>query len=216
MTKGSYQVRTTRRRLAVAGTLALALGVGFGSGSAQAAKVSETAAGGLVPPLIDPPAGATTSVPFVQSFTLKGGKVKSKQTLDVDVTVNGFGNGLDSNQDLTALLVGPKGDHVALPVPNIGSGMSNLKFDSQSLLTPCNPLAIVSENCNYLQGGNAGGTIGTMTGSLNADIKPVFKGGNPKGTWRLIWRDFNDNPVTTTLGTTTLEVKTGKKFAKEG
>jgi hypothetical protein len=209
-------VRSNRNRLAVAGVLALALAAVAAPGSAQAAKVSETADGGLVPPFIDnPPGTADVSVSFVQEFKLKGGKVKKRQTLDVNVTVNGVGNGADSNGDLSARLVGPKGDDVFLPIPNVGSAMSNLEFDDQSLLVPCNPFAINSDDCNYLQGGDVDATVGTMSGELDAFINPSFKGGNPKGTWRLIWRDGDSDAVTTVLGETELEVKTGKRFAKE-
>lgn len=210
-------MRKKRTRLVVLG-LALALGAVVASGSAQAAKVTEDANGGLVPPLVTPAVGPSVSTPFVQTFRLRGKKVTGKQITDVNVTVNGAGNGPGSNFDLRALLVGPKGNS-ALLIPFeslIGSAMSNLEFDDQSILSPCNPFVFQSDECNYLQGGNPGGTVGTLTGGLNAFLNPVFKGGNPKGTWRLIWRDNNSDATTTTLGETTLEVKTARKFAKSG
>ena len=210
-------MRKHRNRLAAVGLAALALGVIVGPGTAQAAKVSEDAAGGLVPPFINNPEGTPdVSVPFVQDFRLRGKNVTKRQILDVNVTVNGVGNGADSNSDLSAQLVGPKGDNVFLPIPNIGSAMTNLEFDDQSVLVPCNPFAISSDDCNYLQGGDVDGLVGSMSGELTATLNPFYKGGNPKGTWRLIWRDDDDDVVTTVLGETELEVKTGRKFAKEG
>jgi hypothetical protein len=209
-------VRKNRTRLGVIGVAALALGLIVGPGTAQAAKVSEKADGGLVPPEVEPAVGPIVSTPFVQTFNLSGKKVRKRQITDVNVTVNGAGSSAGSNSDLTALLVGPKGNAVALPIPNLGSAMSNLEFDDQSILIPCNPVEFQSDQCNYLQGGDADGGVGTMTGVLGATINPFFRGGNPRGTWRLIWRDANSDAATTTLGETTLEVKTARKFAKEG
>jgi hypothetical protein len=209
-------VRKKQTRLAVLGLAALALGAIVAPGSAQAAKVSEKADGGLVPPIVAPAVGPAVQTPFVQTFRLRGKKVTRKQITDVNVTVNGAGSGAASNLDLTALLVGPKGNSAPVPIPIIGSAMSNLEFDDQSILSPCNPVAFQSDDCNYLQGGDAGGDVGTMTGELGAVFNPFFRGGNPKGTWRLIWRDTNADAVTTTLGDSTLEVKTARKFAKEG
>ena len=210
-------MRKNRKRLVVLGLAALALSAVVGPGSAQAAKVSEDASGGLVPPFINnPPGTADVSVPFVQDFRLRGKKVTKRQILDVNVTVNGVGNGADSNSDLSAQLVGPKGDNVFLPIPTIGSAMTNLEFDDQSVLVPCNPFAISSDDCNYLQGGDTDATVGTMSGELSATLNPFYKFGNPKGTWRLIWRDGDADPVTTVIGEVELEVKTGRKFAKEG
>ena len=153
--------------------------------------------------------------PLVQTFKLSGKNVKGKQVLDVNLTMNSSGSGAGANDDLRAKLVGPKGDVNGVPIPSLGSAMVNLKFDQQVLLVPCNPLDLVASDCNYLQGGNAAGTLGTMTGGLNDNVNPVYKGSNPKGTWTLFTWDTDPNATTSTLGTTTLEVKTGKKFAKE-
>lgn len=204
-----------RTRLALLGVTALALGVIVAPGTAQAAKVSEKANGGLVPPQVDPAVGPEVSTPFVQTFKLSGKKVKNRQVLDVDVIVNATGNGPDSNQDLSAVLVSPKGENAELFIPTVGSAMSNLEFTDQSMLFACNPVAFQSDQCNYLVGGDADGTVGTMTGELSSVLNPFFKGLNPKGTWRLIWRDANANAVTTAVGDVELEVKTGKKFAKQ-
>jgi hypothetical protein len=210
------KVRSTRKRLALAGLLALAFGVVGGTGSAQAAKVTESAAGGLVPPTIDGGPGlADSRAVFTQSFKLSGKNAKGKQVLDVNVTVNGVGSGDGSNDDLNAQLIAPNGDNTGIPIPDNGSAMSNLEFDDQSILRSCNPLTFNSDDCNYVQGAVAGLDVGTVTGELNASFNPVFRGNNPKGTWRIQWIDVNSNAITTTLGETTLEVKTGKKFAKD-
>jgi hypothetical protein len=213
-------VKKNRTRLAALGLAALAVTAIVGPGSAQAARVSEDAPGGLVPDEINNPFPTpNVSVPFVQEFRFKGKNVNKRQVLDVNVTVNGTGNGPGSNGGLTALLVAPKGEHAGIPLPGIGSAMSNLQFDDQSILRPCDPFLISRDDCNYLQGASPTSDIGTMTGELSSGHNPVFKGINPRGTWRLIWRD-NDfggaNTVSTVLGETELELKTGRKFAKEG
>jgi hypothetical protein len=205
-------MRSKRNRLSLLAVLALALSVVVGPGVAQGAKVTEKAAGGTVP--AETGAAPTVSTAFQQSFKLKGKKVKGKQILDVNVTVNATGSGNDTNDDLDMVLVSPKAGQVGLTLPSIGNAIVNLKFDDQAFAdTYCNPLTFTREDCNYIQGGN-GTTTGTVTGSFNAALNPQFKGGNPKGTWRLFTWD-NDAVVDNTLGETTLEVKTGKKFAKE-
>ena len=112
------------------------------------------------------------------------------------------------------ILVSPKNIEVFLPVLP-GNNRVNVEFDDQSDLFACNPLTFQARDCNYLQGGNSTGTIGTMTGKLGAELNPEFKGGNPKGTWTMYSYDLSPGAPITTLGTTTLEVKTGKKFAKD-
>jgi hypothetical protein len=202
--------------MALGAVLALALGAFVGPSTAQAAKAEESAAGGIVPAFVNNPVGvADVSTPFVQTFKFSGKNVKKKQILDVNVIVNSFGNGPGANSDLSARLVGPKGDDVALPIINLGSAMLNLQYDDQSLLVPCNPLDEISDDCNYLGGPNAAGTLGTMSGEVGASINPTFKGLNPKGEWRLIWRDADSDIATSTIGEVTIELKTGKKFAKE-
>jgi hypothetical protein len=206
----------SKKRIGLIAVSALAIGAVALPAGAQAARVSEDAAGGLVPAEINPAVGPTVSPSFVQEFKISGKNAKKRQVLDVDVTVNGFGNGPDSNQDLSAQLVNPKRENVFLFIPTIGSAMVNLEFSDQSQLSPCNPLTFNSDDCNYLQGGDAAGTVGSMTGELNSPINPTFRGNNASGTWRLIWRDNDSNTTTTTLGETELSIKTGRKFAKEG
>ena len=218
---------STGTRIAAAGVLAFALGAVIGPGTAAAAKkVSKTAAGGPVPPAIEDPFGAVVPVPFVQTFKLKGKKVKRRKIVDVNVTVNAFGNGPGANADLSATLVDPRGDantvvdpkggSAGLPVPDIGNSMLNLVFKDQSIFIPCNPFDPPRFNCNYLQGASEGGGLGTMTGELNSIITPSFEDKSPKGTWKLIWRDGDADAVTSTIGETTLTVKTAKRKPKRG
>jgi len=213
----------------------LALGAVALPGSAQAAKVTVTAAGGAVPNATGGPGSglATADGLFTQTFELQGKKVKNKQVLDVNLTMNSFGNTGDANDDLFAVLFGPKGDSASVPTPFQGSSFTNLKFDDQSPLKDyCNPFQRVASYCNYIIGATAppGGTdeFGSFTGIMDAGaygpfdargFNPAFKGTNPKGTWRLmVWdRAVNavGSPETATLGTSVLEVTTGKKFAKQ-
>jgi hypothetical protein len=181
---------------------------------AQAAKVTATAAGVAVPDSVDN-AGVFTTGSASQTFTLKGSKVNGKQILDVNVILNAsVPAGADSLDDIDVTLIGPKGDEADLPLPgNVGARRwVDLKVDDQSLFFGCDPTVRISSRCNYVQNG-------TLTGSLHGIFKPVFRGGNPKGTWRLLFRDTGVTPPAdppTAIGTSTLEVKTGKKFAKEG
>lgn len=226
-------MRDIRKRLALLGVLALAVGVCAGTGVAQAAKVTETAAGGPVPNATGGPGLATGAGVFTQTFELKGGKVKNKQILDVNLTMSSFGNTGDVNDDLTATLISPKGENADVPTPFQGSSFTNLKFDDQSPLQQyCNPFTFVAPFCNFIIGATPppGGTtdFGFFTGTIDAGLyafntaagfNPVFKGGNPKGTWTLKVYDVAPNaagsPQTALLGTSELEVKTGKKFAKD-
>ncbi|MGZ5335743.1 MAG: hypothetical protein ACXWZ6_09890, partial [Solirubrobacterales bacterium] len=54
---------------------------------------------------------------------------------------------------------------------------------------------------------------GFYTGFTHGFLNPVFRGGNPRGTWRLVWWDTS-SVTTHEIGTATLTVRTGKKFAK--
>jgi hypothetical protein len=201
-----------RTRSALIAALALALGITIGPGAAQGAKVTKSAPGGVLPDEVLS-GGTEIQTPLVQTFKLKGKNVKGKQILDVNVITNSTSS--DPNGNLYQLiLVSPKSVQVGLPaVP--GNNRVNLEFDDQSDLFACNPMTIQARDCNYLQGGNASGSTGTMTGKLGAELNPEFKGGNPKGTWTMYAYDFLSGVPNITLGTTTLEVKTGKKFAKE-
>ena len=94
----------------------------------------------------------------------------------------------------------------------------------------CNPFTRVALYCNYIQGTTAASSdAGFFTGSVDAGqyaeetaagFNPVFKGNNPRGTWTLQVFDGQVNspapPETTTLGVSTLEVTTGRKFVKAG
>jgi len=202
--------------VAVLLTMAIAIGAA-GAGAAQAAKVSAKAAGGPIPPAIEDPFGPAVPVPFVQNLKFKGKKVKRAKVVDVNVTVNAFGNGPGANADLSATLVDPRGDantvvdpkggSVGLPIPDLGNSMLNLLFKDQSLFIPCSPFDEPRFNCNYLQGASEGGGVGTMTGELNAAINQQFEDKSPKGTWKLVWRDGDSDEVTSTVGTTTLKLK---------
>lgn len=214
-------MKVKRSRLALLGVLAVAVGVFAGPGVAHGAKVSETAAGGPVPDAVSS-GGILFQTPFVQEFKLKGSKVKGKQVLDVNLIMNSSGSAADALQELTPVLVAPKGQTVLVLVPGIGHNQVNVKYDDQSELIPCNPLVNNRRDCNYMSGADASGDFGTFTGSLNAGAGGVlvgfnatFRGLNPKGTWTLYTYDDEVGAPNNTLGETTLEVKTGKKFAKE-
>jgi hypothetical protein len=205
-------MRRRRTRAALAGVLTLSLGAMLGSGVAQGAKVTQSASGG---PLPDAQAVGSTLIqtPFVQQFKFKGKNVKGKQTLDVDVITNSTSSDPSGNF-FQMILVSPKNlqvDLQALP----GNNRVNLEYDDQSDLFPCNPFTFQARDCNYLQGGNSAGSIGTMTGKIGATLNPEFKGSNPKGNWTMYSYDIFPGPPNMVLGTTKLEVKTGKKFAKE-
>jgi hypothetical protein len=193
--------------------LALAVAVTAGVATAHAAKVTEKAAGGVLPDQVDV-GSVDVQTAFTQEFKLKGKSVKGKQILDVNVIVNSSSADLDANEAIDAVLVGPKGNNEVLNIPGDGQNMVNVKFDDQSELFECNPLTFQRRDCNYLQGANPAGTAGTVTGSLNDFLNPIFKGGNPKGTWKLHVFDTDSGTPAISWGTTTLEVKTGKKFAK--
>jgi hypothetical protein len=184
----------------------------LGAGGAEAAKVTETAQGGTLP-------AATGPVPprvwgeFRQEFELKGKKVKGRQILDIDLTVNATGGSPDALQDVFATLIGPKGDRLNLRTPNIGAPSGqfwvDVRFDEQSILRSCDPTFRVRSDCNYLQGDT------TYTGPFRETFRRTFGGGNPKGTWTLIWQDTGGpNPVSA-IGASTLQVKTGKRFEKD-
>jgi hypothetical protein len=200
--------------MALTGVLTLALGATLGAGVAEGAKVTEKASGGVLPDEVFSGAVAIQT-PLVQEFKLKGSKVKGKQILDVNVVVNSTSADLGANSAIDAVLVSPKRANTGLNIPSNGQNLLNLKLDDQSDLFVCNPLTFQRRDCNYLQGTNGAGTAGTATGSINDFLNPVFKGGNPKGTWTLYVFDTNDGAPAINWGTTTLEVKTGKKFAKE-
>jgi hypothetical protein len=206
--------------------LALAVAALAAPGSASAAKVTETAPGGVVPNASGGGGLAVVEGEFIQTFTLKGSKVKGKQVLDVNLTMNSTGNVPDATDDLNAMLISPSGDNASVPIPSLGQSFTNLTFDDQSRLIPCDPFERVTNICNYISGATAASSdAGSFTGALDAarfstGFNPEFKGDNPKGTWTLRVSDVVTNLPGTlqiaTLGTSTLEVKTGKKFAKEG
>jgi hypothetical protein len=190
--------------------LALALGLcAAAAPAAEAAKVTETAAGITVPNATGggaPP--PTLEGEGSQSFKLSGKKVKKRQVLDVNLVLNASSGGATELNDLLVTLVGPKGDNVQILTPG-GRAWVDLKLDDQSNLFPCDPAFNRGSNCNYLQGNT------TFTGSVHAEITPTFLGLNPKGTWRLLFRDVGTGAEPpTTIGVSTLEVKTGRKFAK--
>jgi hypothetical protein len=226
-------VRGNRSRLGLLALLVLALGAIALPVSAQAAKVRVSAPGGPVPNATGGPGLATSVGVFTQTFNLKGKNVKKKQVQDVNLIVNSIGS-LDVNDDLFGTLSSPNGANSEVIWPSQGSGMVNVKFDDQSDKQYCNPFSDIAPYCSYIQGATgSGGTAsaaGFFTGSIgtvqygtaaigSSGFNPVFKGSNPKGTWRLAVYDTNDNPVampeTAIMGTSTLEVQTGKKFAKE-
>ncbi|MGZ5348311.1 MAG: hypothetical protein ACXWGV_12080, partial [Solirubrobacterales bacterium] len=125
------------------------------------------------------------------------------------------GSATDANNAIRAKLIGPVGDNDSSFLRLAGGqSLVNLTFDDQSPFRLCNPLGEPASDCNYLQGATPGGD-GVATGSVHADLNPVFRGLSPKGTWRLVWWDASQDAKTRTIGTATLEVRTGKKYAKE-
>jgi len=190
------------RQAAAACALLVALAL---PGVAGAAKVRETA-----PPVTLP--GAPPGPPLdtgnvTQSFELKGAKVRGKQVLDVNVVANATIAAPNSLALTSMILIGPSGDESAVLVAGSAQTWSQLKFDDQSLQFGCDPALTSSSRCNYVQ-------AGTLSGSVNATINPFLKGLRPKGTWTLFFQTFSSAPVQ--VGETTLEVKTGKKFKREG
>ena len=208
--RGGGWNRVGRAGFAVLAMTASALAAPSG---AAAAKVGATAPGGT---LADATGYYTQGPPLTQTFRLGGRKVAGKQTLDVNLTVSSTGSAGDANSAFRAKLVGPGGDNFsAFPLGAAGGqSLAGLRFDDQSSLRLCNPLSTQASDCNYLQGANPSGG-GVATGSVQADLNPVFRGLNPKGTWRLVWWDTSQDAKTHAIGTATLEVRTGKKYAKE-
>jgi hypothetical protein len=202
-------VRTSRRRLALVGVSALAFSVIAAPGVAEAKKVSEKASGGAIPDAVLS-GGVTTAGVLTQEIKFKGGKVKGKQVLDVDLILNS--SDPDSAPPVPTIFA-PKGENVATTIGYGGAvrNVVNLELSDQSRLTAfCNPLIVSRPNCNYLQ---SAGTV--ATGSFNQSLNPTFKGLNPKGTWTVVYQDITPGGALTTVGETTIEIKTGKKFAKE-
>jgi hypothetical protein len=208
--RGGGWNRAGRAGFAVLAVTASALAAPSG---AAAARVSATAPGGA---LADATGYYTQGPPLTQMFRLGNKKAAGKQTLDVNLTVNSTGSAGDANSAFRAKLVGPGGDNFsAFPLGEAGGqSLGGLKFDDQSSLRLCNPLSTQASDCNYLQGATPGGG-GVATGSVHADLNPVFRGLSPRGTWRLVWWDTSQDAKTHTIGTATLEVRTGKKYAKE-
>jgi hypothetical protein len=182
---------------------------------AEGKKVSVSAPGGPIP-------NASGNIPvtplvlgeLVQTYTLKGSKVKKKQILDVNLILNGTGSAPNAAAQVIYILSAPSGEFTT--VGSFGAqSISELKIDDQSELILCNPFFTVSDDCNYVVGAMASGGTGTATGSVHGTLTQQFKGLNPKGTWRLRALDLATSPETMVLGETTLEVKVGKRFAKE-
>jgi hypothetical protein len=196
-----------RPRLLLALTLGLCV---TGAAPAEGAKVTKTAAGISVPN----GTGGGGPTPLVagegsQSFKLSGKKVKKRQILDVNLILNATSGSTNSLSDLGMTLIGPKGDNVPI-APLGGLAWVDVKRDDQSDLVACDPEFEAASFCNYLQGGT------TYTGSLHTEITPTFRGLNPKGTWRLLFEDVGSSAEPpTAIGVSTLEVKTGRKFAKD-
>ncbi len=178
-------------------------------GAAHGAKVTETAEGFSLPDSTQV-GGPIFDSEGSQTFKLSGRKVRDRQVTDVNVTLNvGSAAGFSSLSEFDVTLVAPKGENLLLPTPLGSLGMIDLTFDDQSNLRPCFPTSVSASNCNYSQNG-------IFTGSLRAVINPTFRGLNPKGTWRLLFEDTESaGQGPTTIGTSTLEVRTARKFEKE-
>jgi hypothetical protein len=224
-------VRSRRSRLGLVALLALALGAIALPVSAQAAKVRVSAPGGAVPNATGGAGLAVSPGVFTQSFRLRGKNVKKKQVQDVNLIINSTGS-LDINDDLFGTLYSPNGSNTDVTWPTLGSGMVNVKFDDQSDKQYCNQFQTVAPFCSYANGAtgtsNAATAAAFFTGPIDAaqygafgtgGFNPVFKGSNPRGTWRLVVYDGSVNapavPETALMGTSTLEVQTGKRFVKE-
>ncbi|MGZ5412493.1 MAG: hypothetical protein ACXWYV_08240 [Solirubrobacterales bacterium] len=150
--------------------------------------------------------------PFVQSFKLSGKKVQKKQVPGVNVTVNSAGSDPGANRQLRAKLISPGGDSVTVLDGPGNQSLVNLTYDDQSELQLCDPNGLEASDCNFVQGVTAPDT-GFYTGFTHGFLNPVFRGGNPRGTWRLVWWDTS-SVTTHEIGTAILTVRTGKKFAK--
>jgi hypothetical protein len=188
--------------------LALAICLLIAPVAAEAKKVTETAPGVPLPDAA-PTTFPTTYGEATQTFNLRGSKVKKKQVLDVNLILNATESEPFVLAGIGIYLIGPRGDQAFLFSPSAAPNWVNLKLDDQSNQFSCNPLQTADSSCNYWQGQ-------TATGSVHARINPTLKGTNPKGRWRVVFRDVNpagDPP--TAIGTSTLEVKTGRKFEKE-
>ncbi|MGZ5361463.1 MAG: hypothetical protein ACXWZW_07610, partial [Solirubrobacterales bacterium] len=179
----------------------------------DAARVSKTAPGGALADA-PPPSGGffPDGPPFVQSFKLSGKKVQKKQVPGVNVTVNSAGSDPGANRQLRAKLISPGGDSVTVLDGPGNQSLVNLTYDDQSELQLCDPNGLEASDCNFVQGVTAPDT-GFYTGFTHGFLNPVFRGGNPRGTWRLVWWDTS-SVTTHEIGTATLTVRTGKKFAK--
>ena len=135
--RGGGWNRVGRTGFAVLAMTASALAAPSG---AAAAKVGATAPGGT---LADATGYYTQGPPLTQTFRLGGRKVAGKQTLDVNLTVSSTGSAGDANSAFRAKLVGPGGDNFsAFPLGAAGGqSLAGLRFDDQSSLLLCNPLA---------------------------------------------------------------------------
>lgn len=207
------RIEDRRRRLALCAAAAAALALCWAPAASDAAKVSKTAPGGALADA-PPPSGGVfpDGPPLVQSFKLSGKKVKKKQVLDVNVTVNSTGSAAGANRQLRAKLIGPGGDSVTVLDGPGNQSLVNLTYDDQSELQLCDPNGLEASDCNFVQGVTASDT-GFYTGFTHGFLNPVFRGGNPRGTWRLVWWDTS-NLVTHAIGPATIQVRTGRKFAK--
>jgi hypothetical protein len=217
-------VSPRRSRAVLFAASALALSALAVPTTAPAAKVTETAPGGLVPSAFFTSPTTFVSGSLTQEYVLKGRKVKGRQVLDVNLTLNTTGSGPAALEGHFFVLYGPSGNSAAIPVPGLGQSLTNLKFDDQSILRACIPFSRVASNCNYQVGGTpTSADGGSWTGTLDAasgeapGFNRVFAGDSAKGTWTLLALDFIPaTPApTTTLGVSTLEVKTGKRFEKD-
>jgi hypothetical protein len=195
-------------RRSVVCALTLALCLLLAPAAAEAKRVTETAPGVLVPDAA-PTSFPVTGGEATQTFELRGSKVKGKQVLDVNVILNASEPAPFVLSSMTIFLFGPKGNAASLSDPSSAPTWANLKLDDQSNQRSCDPMQTADARCNYWQGQ-------TATGSVHARINPLFRGTNPKGEWTLLFFDgFPDNDPPTTIGVSTLEVKTGRKFEKD-
>ena len=198
----------------------LAAGALAAPGVASAAKVTETTSGGALADAPAPAGGITfDGPPLTQSFQLKGKKVKKQQVKRISLTINSTGSAGFANGDIRAKLIAPSGDNFGAAISLLfaggvgGANLVNLELDDRSDLTLCDPLQFQASDCNYLQGSTPAGG-GTATGRVGTSgLMDVFRGLNPKGTWRLVWWDTVSDGVTHGIGEATLEVVTRKKFA---
>jgi len=200
--------RRTSRKRAIAGILAVAL-VALAPAAAQAKKVSQTAAPFALP---DATLSGTAAVlgEGSQTFRFKGGKVKGRQITDVDLTVNAIAAAANQLAYVEMILIAPKGDLVRLNVGSEATSWVDITFDAQASQQACIPL-IVTPRCKYASGGVISGPI------RFGDMRAAFRGGNPKGTWRLLFQDtFVNSSPPISVGTSTLELNVARKFEKEG